>query len=47
LCYRRDGTINNIALTGNYKDLYLKEGPNNFTWTSGFTIKLIPNWRCL
>jgi predicted phage tail component-like protein len=47
LCYRSDGTINNIALTGNYKDLYLKEGNNTFSWSNGFTIKIVPNWRCL
>lgn len=47
LCYRIDGTPNNIALTGDYKDLYLKEGNNTFTWTSGFAITVVPNWRCL
>ena len=47
LCYRIDGTSNNIALTGDYKDLYLKEGNNTFAWTSGFTITVVPNWRCL
>ena len=47
LCYRTDGTHNNIALTGDYKDLYLKEGSNTFTWTSGFAITVVPNWRCL
>ena len=47
LCYRIDGTPNNIALTGDYKDLYLKEGNNTFTWSNGFTITVVPNWRCL
>lgn len=47
LCFRTDGTINNTALTGKYKDLFLKEGNNTFTHTAGFTIKIIPNWRCL
>lgn len=47
LCYREDGTINNIALKGRYKDLELKEGDNIFSFNEGFDIKIIPNWRCL
>jgi predicted phage tail component-like protein len=47
LCFRADGTINNTALTGKYKDLFLKEGNNAFSYTAGFTINIIPNWRCL
>lgn len=47
LCYREDGTINNIALNGRYKDLELKEGDNTFSFNEGFDIKIIPNWRCL
>ncbi|MDP4146113.1 MAG: phage tail protein [Bacillota bacterium] len=47
LCYRFDRTMNNAALTGKYKDLYLKEGNNIFTYTSGFDIKIVPNWRCI
>lgn len=45
LSYRTDGDMNNTALTGKYKDLLLKEGENTFTWTSGFTIDIMPNWR--
>lgn len=47
LCYRSDGSLNNVAMTGKYKDLYLKEGENIFSFTSGFDIEIIPNWRCL
>lgn len=47
LCYREDGTINNTALNGRYKDLELKEGDNTFSFNEGFDIKIIPNWRCL
>lgn len=47
LCYRSDGSINNIALNGAYEDLYLQEGENTFEWTSGFNINIVPNWRCL
>lgn len=46
LCYR-DGIINNVALKGNYEDMYLLEGENTFSWTSGFDVYIIPNWRCL
>lgn len=45
LCYRTDGTINNIALTGYYEDMYLIEGDNIFSYTGNFDIKIIPNWR--
>ena len=47
LCFRNDGSINNIALDGAYEDLYLQEGENTFEWTSGFNIDIIPNWRYL
>ncbi|MDU6047120.1 distal tail protein Dit [Clostridium sp.] len=43
----RDGIINNVSLDGNYEDLYLVEGDNNFKWSGDFEIYVIPNWRCL
>ena len=43
----RDNVRNNTTLTGNYEDLYLKEGENTFTWTGNFRIFITPNWRCL
>lgn len=46
LCYR-NGIVNNVALQGRYEDLYLQEGENTFSWTSGFKIYITPNWRCL
>lgn len=46
LCYR-EGIINNVALEGKYEDMYLLEGENIFTWTDGFKIYILPNWRCL
>lgn len=46
LCYR-NGIVNNVALDGRYKDMYLLEGENTFSWTSGFKIYILPNWRCL
>ncbi len=47
LCYRNDGTMKNSSMTGKYKDLILQKGDNNFTFTDGFDIRIIPNWRCL
>lgn len=46
LCYR-DGIVNNVALEGRYKDMYLLEGKNTFSWTNGFKIYITPNWGCL
>lgn len=46
LCYR-EGIVNNVALEGRYEDMYLKEGENTFSWTNGFKIYILPNWRCL
>lgn len=46
LCYRK-GIINNVALEGKYADMYLLEGENTFSWTNGFKIYILPNWRCL
>lgn len=47
LAYRKDGTIMNTAVTGDYEELYLQPGENDIKITSGFTLKVIPNWRCL
>lgn len=34
-------------LSGNYEDLYLLEGDNTISVSSGFSVKIIPNWRVL
>ena len=47
LCYRKDGTMQNTALTGNYEDMWLVNGSNTFSYTYGFHVTIIPNWRCL
>lgn len=47
MAYRVDGSAYNAALDGDYEDLYLQPGENTITITSGFTLKVIPNWRCL
>lgn len=47
LAYRQDGTMMNTAVTGDYEDLWLNSGENSITITSGFSLAIIPNWRCL
>lgn len=47
LCFREDGSQSNGSLSSKYKDLYLQEGENTFSWSNGFDIKIIPNWRCV
>lgn len=47
MSYRIDGTMQNTAVTGDYQDLYLKEGSNQISISSGFQLKVRPNWRSL
>lgn len=47
LSYQEDGTLKNTEVTGNYRDLYLQEGENEVSVTSGFEMKVKPNWRRL
>lgn len=47
IAYRTDGDIQNTAVSGKYSDLYLIHGTNTITITQGFTLKVIPNWRCM
>lgn len=47
IAYRNDGTLQNTKITGDYEDLYLQECDNSISITSGFALKVIPNWRCL
>lgn len=47
LAYRKDGTIRNTAVKGDYQDLFLQEGDNTITITNGFKLKVRPNWRSL
>lgn len=47
LAYQDDGTLQNTAVSGNYEDLYLQEDENTITATGGFSVKVIPKWRCL
>ena len=45
ICYNAANEISNAALTGKYEGLYLQEGDNNFKYTEGFKVVLVPNWR--
>lgn len=47
LCFREYGMKDNVALNGRYSDLELNEGRNYFSFSEGFEISIIPNWRCL
>lgn len=47
IAYRADGALNNTAVSGDYQDLYLKEGDNQIEISPGFSLKVIPNWRSL
>ena len=47
IAYNADGVNQNNLLTGDYEDLYLQEGENTISATSGFTMSVIPNWRVL
>ncbi len=45
MSYEEDGTLQNTTVKGNYEDLMLKHGENTITVSSGFGLKVIPNWR--
>lgn len=47
LSYRNSGTMQNTAVSGDYTKLYLKPGTNTISITNGFTLKVVPNWRCM
>ncbi len=47
LCYREDKTLQNTAINADYDDLILKQGNNEISITSGYDLKVIPNWRCI
>lgn len=37
----------NTMVTGDYQDLWLQPGMNSLSITSGFTVTLKPQWRCV
>lgn len=47
IAYREDGSLANTDVSGDYDELYLMEGENRIDITNGFSLKVIPNWRCL
>lgn len=47
LAYRTDGTMQNSVINGDLNDLWLINGSNTMSVTSGFTVSIIPNWRVL
>ena len=47
ITYRVDGSMMNSDVLGDYEGLYLKEGENEISITSGFNLSVIPNWRTL
>ena len=47
IAYRKDGTIANTAIKGDYEDLYMEEGNNTITIAKGFALTVKPNWRYL
>ncbi|MCR1842752.1 distal tail protein Dit [Murimonas intestini] len=47
VAYREDGTIHNADVTGDYEGLWLIQGENTVTATSGFKVTVQPMWRRL
>ena len=49
ISYRENGILNNVALSGDYEDLYFVEGNNTVEIVNGnnFEITIQPNWRCI
>lgn len=45
IAYRNDGVLVNTSVTGDYEELYFKEGDNEITITNGFALKYKPYWR--
>lgn len=45
--YNQEMVNQSNLMTGDYDGLYLLEGENSISITSGFTVKVIPNWRML
>lgn len=47
LAYRTDGTAQNTNVTGDFDDMVLINGTNEISVSSGFRLKIRPNWRCI
>lgn len=46
ISYRETDTLNS-SVSGDYEDIWLQEGENTVTITTGFTLEIVPNWRHL
>lgn len=44
IAYRQDGTLMNTSVTGDYEDLWIPPGDVEISITSGFDLKVIPQW---
>ena len=47
IAYNSEMTNQSTLISGYYEDLYLQEGQNKISITSGFNLTVIPNWRTL
>lgn len=45
ISYNNQMVGQNTAVTGDYEDLYLLEGDNAISISTGFSLSVIPNWR--
>lgn len=46
IAYREDGTMMNTSIIGDYENLHFPEGKIDVAVTEGFTVNIIPRWRC-
>ena len=44
MAYRSNGELQNTSVTGDYENMYLKDGENEITITDGFDMEIVPNW---
>ncbi len=44
VAYRKDGTMMNTAVSGDYSDLWIVHGSNTISITEGFLLKIKPRW---
>lgn len=47
IAYRMDGVAVNTSVKGDYEDLYLQTGKTEIGITEGFSLEIIPRWRCI
>lgn len=47
LCFSDTGEIRNTAMYGDYDEIKLRVGKNNFQVSDGFQVYIKPNWRCI